>query len=438
MFMKFQKKGWYGGLFDPNGNEGSTGEGLSHFLAQQFEVLKGLHTGFDKFYPANNWMTSSRPNWVNKVAYEDATDMVKAGCVVVFLYYLKDQLGYSVKDIIFHGPISSGTLKEVFANLTGELVFGDRDDEPPFFTFKQFIDINFPGTTTIPTNISSPFPLPYRGWYQIGGPAREVFIAKDPAETDIYATNPTTGDIWEWNQNPGNDWTRRGGPGNMFATTLHQLFGLSVDKQGVYRYKGITDEWEQVGYPADAIFADFQNLYARNPVTGELWKFNGTPFNWTQIGGPGSMWAGTSDNLYGLSVDKQGVYRYKGTPNEWEQVGGPAGTIFTNYYNLFATNPTTGEIYMYNGTPFNWTRIGGPANMFATAYGGPSANDDPNMSSLFALSPDKQGVYRWSGYPDLWTKVGGPADAIFSGGSSICALSPETHNLMYSPVAYLF
>ncbi|MDA1764240.1 hypothetical protein PDK32_28895, partial [Bacillus cereus] len=157
MFMSSQKKGWYGGKFDPSGNEGSAGEALSRFLATQFLIIKGLGTKEPGFDLANSWLKSTtRTDYVNHVDFRDANIDEKTGCAILFIYYLYAQLGYDINHIIAAGPFSSGELSEVYHNLTGEAI-------DPFPSFKKLLDHAFPGTSTIPessSNPDNPFPLP--------------------------------------------------------------------------------------------------------------------------------------------------------------------------------------------------------------------------------------------------------------------------------------
>ena len=167
MFMFVQGKGWYGGKFVNGGNEGTVGEGLSQFLSQQLAQIKGLPLAFTNSFPANNWMTSSRlsePQTLNFTdPYGPNNSFINCGFYLVFLYYLKDQLGYTINQIIANGPTSTGGITEVYRNLTGNA-------SDPFPAFMNLINTKYPGTTSIPTNMYSPFPLEtITGWVQQNG-----------------------------------------------------------------------------------------------------------------------------------------------------------------------------------------------------------------------------------------------------------------------------
>jgi hypothetical protein len=172
LFMRAQNAGWFA---KAKGNEGSAGEGLSRFLAQQFLVLSGLGVRQPGFAIAPSWMNSAikpvvgnfnygpRQDYVNNIRETDHGIDPATGCAILFLYYLHTQLGYSIHDIIAAGPATAtpgtadeGTiLRAVYKFLTG-------DGSDPFPFFKQLLDANFPATqpSVIPgPNPDNPYPL---------------------------------------------------------------------------------------------------------------------------------------------------------------------------------------------------------------------------------------------------------------------------------------
>ena len=109
---------WFGNL-----DEGNKGEALSCFLATKHllknfpgvtripSVISGSSTVTDL------WLNSARANFL-EAADDDNEPNAKIGCCALFLYYLHDQLGYSIETIINAG---AHTLSGVYANLTGDL-----------------------------------------------------------------------------------------------------------------------------------------------------------------------------------------------------------------------------------------------------------------------------------------------------------------------------
>ncbi|PWU07888.1 MAG: hypothetical protein C5B51_08890 [Terriglobia bacterium] len=146
VFMRAQGRGWFG-----DHTEGSEGEGLSRFLANQFLIINGLGnnppTNFDN---SNSWLSSTRQDFVNHINNTDDGPDEITGCSLLFLWYLFAQLGFTVNQIVAAGASNLG---EVYRNLTGDT--GD-----PFPFFKQLMDTAFPGTSTITSgNLDNPFPL---------------------------------------------------------------------------------------------------------------------------------------------------------------------------------------------------------------------------------------------------------------------------------------
>lgn len=145
MFMLSQHKGW----FAPDGsNEQSSGEGLSHFLATQFLLNKGL-TPFNDI--SNLWLNSPREDFVNHIDEYDHSSGPKSACALLFLYYLNVQLGFSIEEIV---AAAGPQLTDVYRHLTGDA--GD-----PFPFFKHMLDVAYPGTSTISgiANLDNPYPL---------------------------------------------------------------------------------------------------------------------------------------------------------------------------------------------------------------------------------------------------------------------------------------
>jgi hypothetical protein len=242
-------------------------------------------------------------------------------------------------------------------------------------------------------------------WIPIGGPAAQLY----GGDWGLVATSPGNADLWRYLNSPG-QWQRIGGPGASFAVTKDSVFGLSPDKNGVYRNGGTS--WTKVGGPAGQIYGGSWGLVATSPGNADLWRYLNSPGQWQRIGGPGASFAVTNDSVYGLSTNPNGggVYRYDGQGMSWTKVGGPAGQIYGGDWGLVATNPSNGDLYGYqyhgpedNPAPPVWEHIGGPGASFAVSY-----------ETVFGLStnPNGGGVYRYDGRGTSWTKVGGPAHSI--------------------------
>jgi hypothetical protein len=103
-------------------NEGNKGEGLSRFLSAKFvrdvypDAVALPTVRFSSFNTSNLWLNSARDNFL-EVDDGDIDPNEKIGCATLFLFWLHDQLGFSVQQIINAG---AGKLSSVYANLTGD------------------------------------------------------------------------------------------------------------------------------------------------------------------------------------------------------------------------------------------------------------------------------------------------------------------------------
>jgi hypothetical protein len=134
MFMAAQTTGWYEptSLFGGAGESGRS-EGLARFLGGQFLIVNGLPPvpppGWE-VVPL--WLNGQRANFVDAMPGVGWSDEM-AGCATCFLYFLHDQLGFGVCDIVRAG---GNTLEEVFRKLTG--------DSGGFETFSRIVNAHYP------------------------------------------------------------------------------------------------------------------------------------------------------------------------------------------------------------------------------------------------------------------------------------------------------
>lgn len=111
-------------LFNPwfATGEGSKGEGLSRFLSTQFllkaypsaTAIPGLAGA--PFNVSDLWLNSARDNHIDDNIDDSEPDAV-TGCATLFLFFLHDQLGFRIEDIINAG---AGRLSNVYENLTND------------------------------------------------------------------------------------------------------------------------------------------------------------------------------------------------------------------------------------------------------------------------------------------------------------------------------
>jgi hypothetical protein len=192
MFMKSQAialntSGWFPG-YQGNGNEGSIGEGLSRFLAEQFLIESGLGLGeFPSWgWTANSWLTSpNQPDWVNNVDPSGDETSIEIGCSILFIYYLYTQLAFSINQII---AAAASNLAGVYTNLT-------QDTGNPFPFFQRLLQA-YPGAGGITTgaNLDDPWPVglvsiweekSYFGYYEV-----QDLISSIPSGSRLNWTAP--------------------------------------------------------------------------------------------------------------------------------------------------------------------------------------------------------------------------------------------------------
>ena len=134
VFMANQGAGWDCGA--------SNGEGLSRVLAAEQYPAQ-----LDGFASASSWLNSSRPDYVTTNDPTD-TNYVSIGCSVLFINYLRSQLGHSLTSIVQAG---GPTLQDAYRVLTGS-----TDAFGPFATLLQR---HFPSGTPVTLPNDNPFPL---------------------------------------------------------------------------------------------------------------------------------------------------------------------------------------------------------------------------------------------------------------------------------------
>lgn len=124
----------------------SDGEGLSRMAAGLFhpdgyyQVLGGPFV--------NGWLQSAnRNNWISQNESSD-TDGDSFGCSLLFLYWLRSQLGFNMTDMITK---AGSTLEATYKNLTG--------NSGAYAAFTNFIKPFFPAGETATLKTDDPFPL---------------------------------------------------------------------------------------------------------------------------------------------------------------------------------------------------------------------------------------------------------------------------------------
>jgi len=144
----------------------SNGEGLSRVLAND------LYPGAEplNFVSSASWLDApGRPDWINNTEGTDQ-DYVSIGCAVLFLNWMRFQLGYSWTQIIAAGD---STLAKTYQNLTGQT--------DGYALFMALMDRTYPRGTPSGLTTDNPFPLQdvaYTGVFRPGNGAEWVVAAQ--------------------------------------------------------------------------------------------------------------------------------------------------------------------------------------------------------------------------------------------------------------------
>jgi hypothetical protein len=122
----------------------SNGEALSRILSA--EIYPNSQSGF---FTGASWLDGNRPDFVNST---DPTDrnFVSIGCGTLFFNYLRNQLGFSINQIIAAG---AATFKQTYKNLT-------RDNGDPFPVFAGLLQSRFPVGQASGLANDNPWPIP--------------------------------------------------------------------------------------------------------------------------------------------------------------------------------------------------------------------------------------------------------------------------------------
>jgi hypothetical protein len=122
----------------------SNGEALSRILSA--EIYPGSQAGF---WTGASWLDGGRPDFINST---EATDrnFVSIGCGTLFINYLRNQLGFSLNQIIAAG---GATFRQTYKNLT-------RDNSDPFPVFAGLLQSKFPAGHSSGLANDNPWPLP--------------------------------------------------------------------------------------------------------------------------------------------------------------------------------------------------------------------------------------------------------------------------------------
>lgn len=151
----------------------SSGEGLSQVaLFTLYPDQVGIYDGPPKWLDTSINPSPDNPSRPDFVSKNDPTDknFVSFGCAVLFIYYLRSQLGFNMMPIV---RAAASSLEGVYSNLTQ-----DRD---AFQTFLAILKSKFPeGQPSNLAGSTNPFPLPSGAVL-----SAKQFLAKSEADPQL-------------------------------------------------------------------------------------------------------------------------------------------------------------------------------------------------------------------------------------------------------------
>jgi hypothetical protein len=294
VFSAVQNRGWDCGA--------SNGEGLSRVLAAT-DLYPGSLNGFNS---AATWLdTPGRPDYVNN---NDPTDRsyVSTGCSVLFLNYLRYQLGYKWGNIV---QAAGTTLAQTYNGLTGL-----SDALTPF---KALLQAHYPAGTPSGLTTDNPFPFPtgseaWYGYENLGGYCLNgVTVASwDRNRLDCFVVGGD-GAMYHkwWDGSAWSGWESRGGycisaPGAVsWAPNRIDTFVIGTDRAMYHQW------WD------GSAWSGWENLggYCLEGVTAASWAPN--RLDCFVVGGDGAMyhkwWDGSAwsgwENLGGYCISAPGA-----------------------------------------------------------------------------------------------------------------------------------
>lgn len=289
----------------------SCGEALSRALAEE------LYPGNANGSPATVWLNGPRDNWIQQ---NDETDLNfdSTGCALLFLNWLRYQIGYRWEQIVGAGrQITDLNPEKLYHALT------NASDGNGWKTFQSFIDAQFPVGTKVSLSGNNPFPIitgqKWSSWENRGAPPPGLASNFAPAVSSRAANHlevvavGSDNAAWVllWNGNAWLPWT------NAHGTLTAGPGAVSVNTGGTKLFARATDG---TLYLADAEAFPLPNIGAWQPLGGSA--FNGGPAV--------ASWAPYRIDAFGISSGGL-MHRfsrdYGKTFSAWETLGQPAAGL---------------------------------------------------------------------------------------------------------------
>jgi hypothetical protein len=196
-------------------------------------------------------------------------------------------------------------------------------------------------------------------WYRIGLPGAMFAVADS-----VYGLTPNRGAVWRYDRGTASSWTQVGGAAGWLWGGTYGLVASNPINGNIFRYRGF-DRWEFIGGPGAEFAVTAESVYGLTPDRQRVYRYNGFESSWTQIS------AGVIGRLYGgdfglvATFSVNGIYnlfRHLGGPNNWQFIGGPGASFAVTRDTVYGLTPDRGAVYRYDGFGSSWTRVGGAAD----------------------------------------------------------------------------
>jgi hypothetical protein len=325
----------------------STGEGLSRALAECIYPGNAL-TSKGKT-PAATWLDGKRDNWVK---YNDGTDLNydSTGCSVLFLNWLRYQLGFHWDDIIGATQnLDDLTLEHLYEKLH-DMHWKSPGNGKGWKAFKDFVDAKFPPGHK--SNLGSNNPFPFAGserwghWTNRGHPAPLL----DPGSTPGVAARAVnrldvcgTGNddaVWHlsWDGSSWQPWTSMGGD-------------VVGGPAAISRFK--------TGFDVYATGRDYKmRLFAFYPFSFVPWVSveGGTSF--AQVAA--ASWAPYRVDCFAIGAGSKLLHRFSNSEglefSDWKNLGKPDGLTLESSPTAVSRGPNLLDCFVRASDQFIWKK----------------------------------------------------------------------------------
>jgi hypothetical protein len=179
-------------------------------------------------------------------------------------------------------------------------------------------------------------------WTHIGGAGASFAV---DASGTLYGLTPSRDEVWRFTGIP-HVWDRIRGPARDIYAGGPNVYATKPSGQ-IDAWDSLTWTWTEVGR-AGAMFAVDLNgtLYGLTPDRDAIWRYSGTPYHWTPVGGPASaIYPSGRTGVFATSPDDDMVFRYDGA--SWSRVNGPVRALVSGGDVVVGLDKDTGRPYLY-------------------------------------------------------------------------------------------